>query len=182
MAEITSSINENRKAGGRKRKTHNLKIDMTPMVDLGFLLISFFVITTEMTKPTVMDLAMPKDGPPTPLGESGALTVLVAGDKTIYYYEGDWDAAVKTNQVTRSNFAIKEGIREVIRTRQKQLDMTNAKDGRDALMLIIKPTDEAVYEDVIDMLDEALIHNIKRYTVVKPSEAEAIYLHSHDIK
>lgn len=182
MAEITSSINESRKAGGRKRKAHHLKIDMTPMVDLGFLLISFFVMTTEMTRPTVMDLAMPKDGPPTPLGESGALTVLVAGDKTIYYYHGDWDAAMQSKQVIRSNFAVKEGIREVIRNKQKQLDITHAKEGRDALMLIIKPTGDAVYEDVVDMLDEALIHNVKRYTVIKPSPAETDYLQSHEVK
>lgn len=71
---------------GRRSVKHNLKIDMTPMVDLGFLLISFFVITTELSKPTTMDLFMPKDGKPMDLGASDALTILLDNDNTFWYY------------------------------------------------------------------------------------------------
>ncbi len=62
MAEITTQINENRRAGVRRQKKQNPKIDMTPMVDLGFLLISFFVMTTELSKPVTLPLNMPKEG------------------------------------------------------------------------------------------------------------------------
>ena len=93
MAAISNPApSQRRKAGVQGMIKHNLKIDMTPMVDLGFLLITFFVITTELAKPTAMDLFMPKDGKPMPLGKSNALTVLLDQDK-LYYYHGEWNDA-----------------------------------------------------------------------------------------
>lgn len=59
MAELNLAVNENRRAGVRRRKAQHPKIDMTPMVDLGFLLITFFVFTAELTKPKAMHLYMP---------------------------------------------------------------------------------------------------------------------------
>ena len=62
MAEINSTTNDRRRLGTCCKK-QTPKTDMTPMVDLGFLLISFFVITTELSTPMVTNLNMPKDGP-----------------------------------------------------------------------------------------------------------------------
>ena len=63
MAQITTAINEARKAGVRRMKRASLKTDMTPMVDLGFLLITFFVFTSSMSEPHALQLNMPADGP-----------------------------------------------------------------------------------------------------------------------
>ena len=179
MTETTITINEFRKTGVRRQKRHNLKIDMTPMVDLGFLLISFFVITTEMTKPTTLDLNMPKEGPPIPVGESDALTVLLGKDNVIYYYHGNWKDAIRSNEIFQTSFSIKESFRRVIREKQQQLDNNNIKEGRNGLMLLIKPNEDAIYSNVIDMLDEALIHDIKKYAVLKPNEEEIKYLNEN---
>ena len=176
MTELTTQINERRKAGVTHQKKHNLKIDMTPMVDLGFLLISFFVITTEMSKPTTLNLNMPKEGSPMPLGESDALTIVLGKNNTIYYYHGSWEEAIKSNKIFQTSFSAKEGLRKVILEKQLQHDNSNIRKGRDGLMLLIKPGEEAVYSNVIDMLDEALIHDIKKYAVLKPSEEEIKYL------
>lgn len=176
MTELTILINERRRAGMSHQKKHNLKIDMTPMVDLGFLLISFFVITAEMSKPASLDLNMPKDGPPMPLGESDALTILLDKDNTIFYYHGNWENAVKSNEIFQTSFSAKKGLRTVIREKQRRLDISNIKEGRNGLMLLIKPGKDAVYSNVIDMLDEALIHDIKKYAVLKPGEEERKYL------
>ena len=62
----------------KRLKKANLKIDMTPMVDLGFLLVSFFVFTTEISKPALTNLYMPKGGDPTPIPKSRSLTILLA--------------------------------------------------------------------------------------------------------
>ena len=88
---------------------------MTPMVDLGFLLIAFFVITTELSKPTVTDLYMPKDGNPTPLGNSNALTVLLGKNNTVFFYHGDWEEATKKDQIYQTNFSYSKGLGDVIR-------------------------------------------------------------------
>ncbi|MCH5596517.1 ExbD/TolR family protein [Niabella ginsengisoli] len=72
-----------------RRKTAALRIDMTPMVDLGFLLITFFIFTATMNEPKAMDLFMPKDdGSPTPTSESGALSIIADKGGSIFYYEG----------------------------------------------------------------------------------------------
>lgn len=160
----------------RHPKKHTPKTDMTPMVDLGFLLITFFVITTELSKPVTIDLNMPKEGPPIVLGESDALTVLLGKDNTIYYYHGDWDRAIKTNNVFQTSLSVKDGLGKVIREKQQQLDISNQKEGRKGLMLLIKPGKDAVYSNVIDMLDEALINDVKKYAVLKQDDEERKYL------
>lgn len=146
------------------------------MVDLGFLLISFFVITTELSKPTTLDLNMPTDGPPMDLGESDALTVLLGKDNTAYYYHGSWDEAVRANNVIQTNLSGNNGLRKVIVEKQHQLDVSNLKEGRKGLMLLIKPGKDASYGQVVDMLDEALISDVKKYAVVKQDYKEIQYL------
>ncbi len=176
MTGITTTIHERRKVGVSRSKKSIPKIDMTPMVDLGFLLITFFVITAELSKPVTMDLFMPKEGPPMTLGKSDALTVLLGKNNTLYYYHGDWKEAVNAFQIFQTNFSIKQGVRKVILEKQQQLDVINIKEGRHGLMLLIKPGDEAVYSNVINILDEALINDVKKYAVLKLDVEEIKWL------
>jgi len=176
MTEITTQINESRKAGVKRQRKQNPKTDMTPMVDLGFLLIAFFVMTTELSKPVTLRLNMPKEGPPTTVGESAALTVLLGKGGVIHYYHGGWEEAVKKNKIFQTSFSVKDGFGKVISQKQQQLDSTDTKEGRSALMLLIKPGNETVYSSVVDMLDEALIHDIKKYALLKAEKEEIEYL------
>lgn len=176
MTGIPATTNERSKTGVSRSKKSVPKIDMTPMVDLGFLLITFFVITTELSKPVTMDLFMPKEGPPIKLRKSDALTFLLGKNKTLYYYQGDWEEALMANQIFQTSFSAKQGLRKVIWEKQQQRDINNIKEGRRDLMLLIKPGEEAVYSNVIDMLDEALINNVKKYVVLKPGEEEIKWL------
>lgn len=162
-------------AGIRRRSKASPKTDMTPMVDLGFLLISFFVITTEMSKPATTDLFMPRhDGGPTHLGESGALTFLLTKNNTVYYYHGDWQTAISNNKVLKTHINYKSEIRKLIIDKQLTLDKAGNREGRSTLMFLIKPGGEAEYGNIIDMLDEALIHGVKKYAILPllPDEAE----------
>lgn len=161
------------RAGMRRAKKHSLNTDMTPMVDLGFLLISFFVITTELTEPRVAPLNMPHDGPGTDLPKSAALTLLIGGDKKIFYYHGDWEEAKKHNKILPTTLDLKTGLGKVIRDKQLWLDShpVNGED-RKALVVIIKAGENASYFQVIDVLDEMLINDVKKYAIVKPIPAE----------
>ena len=174
MAALYTAVNERCRPGMTQK--HTPKTDMTPMVDLGFLLITFFVITTELNKPATLNLNMPKEGAPMPLGNSDALTVLLGKDNTIYYYHGNWNDALKANEIFQTRFSAKDGFRKVIHEKQQQLDISNTKEKRKGLLLLIKAGEDALYSNVIDMLDEALINDVKKYAVLKLSEEEMKYL------
>lgn len=178
MTDITTPTADGRRKVTRKKK-HSLKTDMTPMVDLGFLLIAFFVITTELSKPCVAKLIMPKDGPPTKLEDSNALTVLLGQDDKVYYYHGNFNDALKNNKILPASYSVKDGIGKIIREKQQWLDQTNTKEKRNGLMLLIKATDKSKYKNVIDMLDEVLINDVKKYALVKPEADEISWLKKH---
>jgi biopolymer transport protein ExbD len=180
MTSITTAVSDKHRAGSRRRAGHQLKIDMTPMVDLGFLLISFFVITAELARPTTMDLIMPKDrGQPSELGESSALTVLLDNDR-LFYYHGKWEEALKNNAIIQTSFSGSTGLRKIIGEKQRQLDMSaKNKEGRNGLMLLIKPGDRAAYKNIVDLLDEATISMVKKYAIIRLSEQEKDWLLSN---
>ncbi len=109
-----------------KRKLHSIKIDMTPMVDLGFLLITFFIFTTSMAKPKITRLIMPTDGEPVPVKESKTITVLLDKDN-VYLYKGEWEKAQLSNGILQTNYNVTTGFGNFIR--QKQLEAIGEKDG-----------------------------------------------------
>ena len=174
MTDIQKPSNIRHKAGARRMIKHNLKIDMTPMVDLGFLLISFFVITTELSRPKAMDLYMPHEGPPTDAAISKTITFLTgAGDKLFYYYGEERDAGI-TNPVTQTSWDENKGIGKIIR--EKQLELDKVKGGRNEMVVIIKPGKESTYRNVVDILDEMTINGVTRFAVVKPGDHDELYL------
>ena len=151
--------------GVKKAKKLSTTVDMTPMVDLGFLLITFFIFTTTMAQPTAMTLFLPKDvekpDDQNKVKESGAFTILLAGNDNIFYYEG-----LDPTQLKSTNFKM---IRdEIIRKKQS----TNPED----LVMIIKPSEDATYKNTVDILDEMTISEIKRYAMVdiSPQEYELV--------
>lgn len=151
--------------GVKKGKKLSTKVDLTPMVDLGFLLITFFIFTTTMSTPTAMKLYLPKDTDKpeeqNKAKESGALTLLLASDRNVFYYEGI--LAVDGSNFKSTNF---KELRGVIMDKKKR---TDAKD----LVIVIKPNKESKFKDVVDALDEMTINDVKRYALVDISEAEA---------
>jgi biopolymer transport protein ExbD len=166
MTEMNTSFNDRRRPGIGRQK-NSLRIDMTPMVDLGFILITFFVMTVQLTLPAALNLNMPKEGGvPITLGESDALTVLLEDGDRVYYYHGKWEEAIAKKQIYTTDFSVKNGLGKVIREKQKWLDEHGNKEGRRGLMLLIKPGYGASYQNVIDALDEATINGVKKYAIV----------------
>lgn len=182
MPEIITAENHNQRAGVKRLKYHSLKIDMTPMVDLGFLLISFFVITVQMGKPYEVRFNMPKDATDgTELQESAALTVLLGKNSEIWYYHGSWEDAIKQNQIFKTSFSYKNGIGGVIRNKQILLDNNPViTNGRKDLTILIKPAYNSNYTSIVDVLDEIIINNVKRYALVKITDEEKTFLKRAD--
>ena len=154
------AIIENYQAGKTNKQISfqkkNTRVDLTPMVDLGFLLITFFVFTSTMSKPTVMKVDMPFDkiAENSPVCYSCVLTVLLCNDDVIKYYEGDFATA----EFQSTNYA---GIREVIRRKKKLVKQVRGTS--DEFVLIIKPTGESSFKNFADITDEVSINQIKRY-------------------
>jgi len=91
----------------------------------------------------------------------------------LFYYHGDWPEAIKANQVIETSFSYSDGLGRVIRDKQKLLDkLKRDPEGRKGLMLLIKPGDESTYENVVDVLDEIIINDVKKYAIVKPTKDE----------
>jgi biopolymer transport protein ExbD len=182
MAQIENTANVRKGRSFSHNKKLILRIDMTPMVDLGFLLITFFVFTTTMSTPKATDLFMPKDptnGDSTKLIDALALTLLLDEDNRVYYYNGIFDNAMSSNAIFETNYSTYEGIGKIIRQKQKEIDASGKfTDGKKGLMLLIKPTSGSVYKNVIDALDEAVINDVRKYAIVEPANEEISYIRS----
>lgn len=179
MDIVNTSISDRRRARVRRRLKLNPKTDMTPMVDLGFLLISFFVMTTELSKPRVAPLNMPKEGPPIFTGNSTTLTVLLADHGNVYYYHGNWEDAAASGKIEKTSLYSVDGLRKVIIEKRKWLDVHNVKEGRNGLMMLIKSTKETSYKNVIDVLDETMINDVRKYALVKIEPEELAWIKGH---
>jgi biopolymer transport protein ExbD len=159
MAEMdTSSGGGHKKGPGvKKGKKLSTRVDLTPMVDLGFLLITFFIFTTTMSQPTGMRLYLPKDvdkpDEQNKVKESAVITLMPSKDDMVYYYEG-----LDPSKIQTSTFK-KNAIRDVI------LDKKRRTDPKD-FMVVIKPTKDATYKNTVDILDEMTIDVVKRYALV----------------
>ncbi|HWB28070.1 MAG TPA: biopolymer transporter ExbD [Chitinophagaceae bacterium] len=167
MAEMQSQQLQQKNKGVKRSKKLSTRVDLTPMVDLGFLLITFFVFTTSLSKPKVMALNLPQDKnikDSSVSQESKTLSLILKDDKTVgYYYGTDMQHMQFTNYAT--------GLRNVII--KKQQEVTRRYGKPDDLMVLIKPTDKATYGKVVETLDEMLITNVKIYMLLEATVQEA---------
>ena len=195
MAEVQSNDSGGDKGGKHKKiraKKNSTHIDMTPMVDLAFLLLTFFMLTTTFGKPKTMEINMPiKDPNVEPSLVNNALTVLLSGDNKIYWYYGELKPET---QLTASNFS-NDGIRKIILeknqyavssiqqlraeadkksladTTLKRMEV-DVKGDKRALMVLVKTDDKAKYKNVVDMLDELNITFVGKYALVDIGKQE----------
>ncbi len=158
MAEIAQD------SGGKGRKKMSTRIDMTPMVDLGFLLITFFVLVTTFSKPSAMDLAIPakpeKDDPnPPEVKESRVLQIALGEDNKLYWFRG-----VKDPKVEVIDFDQSASIRPVIQDIQQKVKQRWGT--LDTMLVLIKPMKKSNYKNMVDILDELAINKVKYYALM----------------
>lgn len=177
MAEMdTSSGGGHKKGPGvKKGKKLSTRIDLTPMVDLGFLLITFFMFTTTLSKPKTMEINMPFKDPnlkvedQSKVKESTALTILLSKSHRVYYYEGLGSDETKPPDVKVSYFKEKGGIRDAIIAKKEkvaQLQQSGALSAKDNITVLIKPDVTCTYDDVVNILDEMSINAVSTYAIV----------------
>ena len=164
-------------SGKVRSKKHSTHVDMTAMCDLAFLLITFFILTTTLSKPQSMNLGMPdktdKTAAPTKVSENRTITLLLGTHNQLVWYMGQGDAPIEGPEMTGYG---KNGIRQVLLDRNHRI-LNQAPDPADGeekkgLIVIIKPSDQTRYFNVVDALDEMAISQIKQYAIVDISPAE----------
>ena len=174
MAEITSAAAGSHKKGVRRSKKNSTRVDLTPMVDLGFLLITFFILTTTWSQPHATQLKMPAKGDSSQLGNNAALSLVALDDNKIFYYHGELNDAIHTGHFGVTGYGLNGGVGDIIREKQAAMDRSyrGGSGGRKELMLLIKLSPEASYGNMVQLLDEALINQIGRYALEDLSEGE----------
>jgi len=196
MADINTGGGGGKKGKKARGKKLSTRVDFTPMVDLGFLLITFFMLTTSMNKPQTMEINMPvkdenlTDEEKTKIKASQAMTILLTKDnKVVYYFVDATTGEPGTPMVT--NFG-KGGIRATLLAENRmrndrvdsipiykaQLQSNKIKEEefrekvgaikafKDGLIVVIKANDDSKYKNLVDILDEMNICNIGRYAIV----------------
>ncbi|RYZ49589.1 MAG: biopolymer transporter ExbD [Sphingobacteriales bacterium] len=163
-----AEIQEQSKRGGRSKATP--RIDLTPMVDLGFLLITFFMMTTTMAKPKAMEIQMPFKPAPVQDGtvfiDGSAMTLLPAAGHKVYYYEGMYDPG-KPYQVAENELA----LRSILQKKQKELAHLPGEFASN-IQVLIKAHRTATVDDVVGIMDEMNILKVKYYAMVDIDETE----------
>jgi biopolymer transport protein ExbD len=178
MAELNASAGANRHKGMVRSKKLSTRVDLTPMVDLGFLLITFFVFTTTLNEPGTMSIVTPKDDLLNPIeyAESKVLTFIPIDNNKIVYYHGELQKAEKEKLFGETNYALKNGVGDLIRQKQRALE-ANGID-RKEMVLVVRPSEKCNYQNVIDILDEVTINALKYYSLTDLTEEEKKFLAS----
>jgi biopolymer transport protein ExbD len=137
--------------GGKKVST---KVDMTPMVDLAFLLVTFFMLTTTFSKPQTMEVNMPdktEDKQTVKVAKSRTTTLILSDNDKIYYYTDPENPDIQVTDFSET------GIRKLLLNKVKTI-----KDP----IVIIKAKKESRYKNMVDVIDEMAITGVKIYALV----------------
>jgi len=145
----------------KKGKKLSTRIDMTPMVDLAFLLLTFFILATTLNKPQVMQLILPEKNQENlnqpKVNEKNLLNIVLEGNNKIYWYIGLTEA-----QAVEINYS-DTGLRKVLQEQTK---------ANEKIVVEIKPSETSTYENLIDTLDEMQINSVKTYMLTDYSDED----------
>jgi len=157
MAELNQSTG---KTGGKNTlKRMPVRVDLTAMVDLAFLLITFFMLTTSLTKPKAMNVVMPADGPPGAVGESTTMSICLGTKNKAVFFLGMAAKPLTAPTVTKYGTDLRKAIVDM----SKQVYASTGKP----LMVLIKPNEHSRYENLVDALDEMNITKVRSYAIAK---------------
>ncbi len=170
MAEL--NVPDPKKGGGKVRsKKMRSSVDLTAMVDLAFLLITFFMLTTTLSKSQSMNLGMPdktENAAPTVVADTRTVTLLLGTDNQLVWYMGTLEKMLEGP--TKVGYG-KNGLRKML-LEKDAIAQAMTRDPEKGLIVIIKPSDKSNYRNLIDALDEMAISKIKTYAIVDIASVE----------
>ena len=178
MAELDTSGGGKHKGGKIRSKKASTRVDLTAMVDLAFLLITFFMLTTTLSKKKAMDLTMPDNSVKTsqlPVAATRSMTVLLGSHNKLEWYMGEAGESAPTVD----NYG-KDGLRKALIENEKKVEQSHAAPDN-FMIVLIKPSDKSTYENLVNALDELNITNIQSKAIVKITPLEIGELQKNNI-
>jgi biopolymer transport protein ExbD len=194
MAEINTGGGGHKKGGKKRSKKASTRVDLTPMVDLGFLLITFFMLATTLIKPQTMEINLPRNDKiakkdETKVKMSKAITIILGKNNKVFYYFGETDPKTHLDPTVVMTDFSKTGIRSMLLDRNKDImakikelrkikqktqmsdeefrkEASTIRADKDAPVVMITATDEAKYDNLVNILDEMQICNVSKYAIV----------------
>lgn len=178
MAELNTGGGAEKKGGKVRSKKQNSTVDLTAMVDLAFLLITFFMLTTSLSKPQSMDLGLPdkdeKVDTNVKVDENRTMTVLLGENNKLMYYMGILNTPMAPKEIAYGG----NGIRAEILKRKKEVLQYSTNRGKpdQGIIVIIKPSKKSNYKNLVDILDEMAIVDVPTYAItdILPEEVKII--------
>lgn len=173
MAELNTGDGGGGKDKKVRSKKQNSKVDLTAMVDLAFLLITFFMLTTTLSKPQAMNLGLPdkEDDPtdkPIKVDENRTMTIILGENDKLVRYMG----LLATPVAAPKDFTYgKEGIRKELMSRKESV-LKYTGDPKKGIIVIIKPGKKSNYRNLVDILDEMAIVDVPTYAIVNDFSPE----------
>lgn len=141
-----------------RSKKISTKIDMTPMVDLAFLLLTFFILTTTLNKLMVMEIAMPeKTIDFTPVPEKRVLTLLLDAGDRVYWRQGISTPKLEFLHLSGDN------MRQLLASKNREIEK---------MLVLVKATERSRYKNLVDVVDELAAAKIDRYCIVDITQEE----------
>jgi len=138
-----------------------VRVDLTAMVDLAFLLITFFMLTTVVNKPQMMPVVMPADGPPGPVPESRTMTICLGKNNEALFYLGIADHPL----VAPTKIGFGKDMDRAILKMEERIKQTS----KDGLIVVVKPSDHSIYDNLVSTLDELKITAVPTYALARIS-------------
>lgn len=180
MAELNQDGGGKKDSGKVRSKKQGGRVDLTAMVDLAFLLITFFMLTTSLNKPNAMDVTVPDKNKENledrlEVADIRTTTILLAGNNKLVWYSGMFDDPIEGPETVDYGA---EGIRKVLLRRLAEVPQ---KTNGEQLIVVIRPSDDATHRNLVDILDEMKIVDAQIFSLGTILEIENEFLRQHNL-
>lgn len=178
MAELNQD-GGGKKGGKIRSKKQGGRVDLTAMVDLAFLLITFFMLTTSLNKPNAMDVTVPDKNEEDPedrleVADTRTTTILLAGNNKLVWYSGMFDEPIEGPETTDYG---PDGIRKVLLRKLKEVPEQTGEQ----LIVVIRPSADATHRNLVDILDEMKIVDAQLFSLGNILDMEEEFLREHNL-
>lgn len=182
MAELNTGGGDSKGKKVRSKK-QDAGVDLTAMVDLAFLLITFFMLTTSLSKPQSMNLAMPDknkeqiDEPVLDVADDRTLTILLGEKNKMVWYYGLPKTPIEGPTVVGYG---KNGIRKELLAKTKSV-VAKYGDPKKGLIVLVKASKKSTYRNLVDILDEIAITKVPTYAIVDITPEDKAMLEKEEL-